>query len=77
MTHTVRPPLWTPTGRGPDRVTLTLQTMHGQKVHGLIWGGATTYTVCDLLVQPGDKMLPRERKVTCKKCLRTLDREGA
>jgi len=54
-----------------------LQTMHGQKVHGLIWGGATTYTVCDLLVQPGDKMLPRERKVTCKKCLRTLDREGA
>ena len=68
-------------------MTLKLQTQHGQKVHGLDGDQETRvnhmgrevghYTLCDLLVQPGDKMLPRERKVTCKKCLRTLNRVGA
>ena len=55
-------------------MTLKLQTMHGQKVHGLE-GDPATYTVCDLLVQPGDKMLPFTRRVTCKKCLRIINRE--
>ena len=51
----------------------TMQTKYGYRVHAIraIQG---RYSLCNLMVMKGDHRLDVRRKVTCKKCLKILDR---
>jgi hypothetical protein len=49
----------------------TFQTKHGSKTHALIG----RWTACNLYPQRGDRFLPPNLEVTCKKCLRRLGEE--